>query len=100
MSNTRHIPIYPLYSYRIQNQNFHTSDKGKGISVGVGKGPELGNQYWKHCPFQNKCEIPEIEVSIDSNLNFTIQDFLWRLANNSDIYKKYEKHTKHKYHSL
>ena len=36
-----------------------------------------------------------LKFLIDSNLNFPIWHFAWGLANDHDIYKKYETFTKH-----
>ena len=41
-----------------------------------------GNLYWKHCQLIN------VEVFLDSNLNFTIRVFTWCLANDDNICKK------------
>ena len=38
---------------------------------------------------------PEIEVFLDSNMNFTIRVFTWGLANNHNVCKKYENPAEH-----
>ena len=49
----------------------------------------LHNLYGKHCLLiKSGNEIHKIEVFLGSNLNFTIRDFTWVLANNDNIYKK------------
>ena len=40
---------------------------------------------------KNVHEIPEIEVFLDNNLNFTVKVFTWGLASDHDICKKYVK---------
>ena len=42
----------------------------------------LGNLYWKHCQLIN------VEVFLDSNLNFTSRVFTWCLASDDNICKK------------
>ena len=49
----------------------------------------LGNLYWKLCLLiKNIGERPETEVFLGSNLDFTISDFTWGLANDDNICKK------------
>ena len=48
--------------------------------------PIFGNLYWKLCQLiKNVNEMPEIEVFLGTNLNFTIRLFTWCLANNDNI---------------
>ena len=44
-----------------------------------------------HYQKKNIHETSKIEVSIDSNRNFPIQDFSWGLADDRDIYKNTKK---------
>ena len=49
----------------------------------------LDNLYWEHCQLiKNIHKIPEIEVLLGTNLNFTVKVFTWSLPNDDNICEK------------